>query len=106
MKPRILRRLAPVCALTAVATLTLVTPASAAETGQIMPDFRGKSLNAVYQTLGRTIQIVTKDASPKGRNILWPLNWVVCTQDPAAGTNLADFAITTFTAVKTDEKCP
>ncbi|MFE0098702.1 hypothetical protein [Streptomyces sp. NPDC059009] len=98
-----LRRAVVVVGTVAAATAMTVTTAVAA--GPPMPEFRGRGLMHVFNTVDYRTRVDVHDASGFHRHVLWPLSWKVCTQNPAAGTKLDGEAIT-IGVVKNDEKCP
>ncbi|MFC7303292.1 hypothetical protein ACFQVC_03565 [Streptomyces monticola] len=97
------RRIAVVAGSAAAVTGLTVTAAAAA--GPPMPDFRGKPLESVYRQVDYRTRVDLVDASGFDRNVLWPLNWKVCTQSPAPGKKLNGEAVT-LRVVKDEEKCP
>ncbi|WP_427924725.1 PASTA domain-containing protein [Streptomyces sp. cg40] len=76
-----------------------------ARAGSTMPDFKGKSVNTARAALASGTSVTVKDASGKGRFILLPSNWQVCSQKPSAGTKLTGQPVE-FKAVKFGESCP
>ncbi|WP_329125310.1 hypothetical protein [Streptomyces sp. NBC_01465] len=79
--------------------------AAVADSGPPMPDFRGRGLMHVFNSLDYRTHVEVRDVSGTHRNVLWPFSWKVCTQSPAAGTKLDDQSVR-IGVVKTDEKCP
>lgn len=77
---------------------------SADEAASTMPDFKGKSVKIARETLDSGTSLTVTDASGDDRFVLVESNWQVCTQEPAAGTEL-DGQPVTLTAVKFDEAC-
>ncbi|MFF1909887.1 hypothetical protein [Kitasatospora sp. NPDC058218] len=73
--------------------------------GSSMPDFKGKAVSVVHDSLDKATSISTKDASPQNRMVLVVSNWQVCSQDPAAGAALTGQPVT-IKAVKFGESCP
>ncbi|WP_240660061.1 hypothetical protein [Streptomyces sp. WAC 01529] len=84
------------------ATVMTVTTAAA---GPPMPDFRGRGLVHVFSTLDYRTRVDVHDVSGYHRTVLWPLNWKVCSQSPAAGRQLNGQAVT-IGVVKKSERCP
>ncbi|MFI1355128.1 hypothetical protein ACH4TV_16385 [Streptomyces sp. NPDC020898] len=74
------------------------------EAGATMPDFKGKSVKVAREALDSGTAITVTDASPDDRMVLVESNWQVCTQDPAAGSDLDGLPVT-ITAVKFGETC-
>ncbi|MEU0739148.1 hypothetical protein [Streptomyces sp. NPDC006134] len=72
--------------------------------GSTMPDFAGKSVKVARQALDSSTSITVEDASGQDRMVLMESNWQVCSQEPAAGTEL-DGRPVAFTAVKFGESC-
>ncbi|MFF0477609.1 hypothetical protein [Streptomyces sp. NPDC004284] len=69
-----------------------------------MPDFTGKSVKVARESLDSSTSLTVTDASPRDRMVIVESNWQVCTQEPAAGTEL-DGRPVTLTAVKFEESC-
>ncbi|SDJ54057.1 hypothetical protein [Streptomyces indicus] len=88
-----------------VLAATALTVTTAAAAGPPMPDFRGKALMDVFQTVDYRTRVDLHDVSGFKRNILWPLNWKVCTQSPAPGVELEGQALR-IGVVKKTETCP
>ncbi|GHF77204.1 hypothetical protein GCM10018790_64140 [Kitasatospora xanthocidica] len=76
-----------------------------AKAGSTMPDFKGKAVSVVRDSLPGNTSINAKDASPKNRAILVQSNWQVCGQDPAPGAALTGQPVS-VKAVKFGETCP
>ncbi|QGV77739.1 hypothetical protein [Streptomyces ficellus] len=98
--------------VTAGMTLALTTmgalggaAAVAAAAAPPLPDFTGKGLMTVFSTMDQRTRVDVRDASGYGRTVLWPANWKVCSQYPAAGADL-DGRPLSVAVMKTDEKCP
>ncbi|MFB8236641.1 hypothetical protein ACFC58_08820 [Kitasatospora purpeofusca] len=73
--------------------------------GATMPDFKGKAVSVVYDSLDKATSISPKDATAQNRIIIVQSNWQVCAQDPAPGTALSGQPVT-VKAVKFGESCP
>ncbi|MFI6938439.1 hypothetical protein ACIBI4_04120 [Streptomyces sp. NPDC050418] len=99
----LLRRAAVLTGTVLATTALTVTTATAA--GPPMPDFRGKGLMDVFRTVDYRTRVDLHDASGYQRNVLWPLNWKVCTQTPAPGVELTGQTID-IGVVKKTETCP
>ncbi|MFF4182857.1 hypothetical protein ACFYZ9_06695 [Streptomyces sp. NPDC001691] len=100
-------------AVTATAALVLVTAAStgvalAEEAGAppSMPAFVGKGLIQVFHQLDARTKLDVADVGGEHRTVLWPFNWKVCTQRPAAGAALAEHTRVSIGVVKKTERCP
>ncbi len=76
-----------------------------AKAGSTMPDFKGKAVSVVRDSLPGNTSISAKDADPKNRAILVQSNWQVCSQDPAPGAALTGQPVS-VRAVKFGEACP
>ncbi|MFF2544697.1 hypothetical protein ACFVUY_19255 [Kitasatospora sp. NPDC058063] len=76
-----------------------------AKAGSTMPDFKGKAVSVVRDSLPGNTSLSAKDAGPKNRAVLVQSNWQVCGQDPAPGAALAGQPVS-VTAVKFGETCP
>ncbi|MFD5437687.1 hypothetical protein ACFWJ4_36735 [Kitasatospora sp. NPDC127067] len=76
-----------------------------AKAGSTMPDFKGKAVSVVRDSLPGNTSLSTKDAGPKNRAVLVQSNWQVCGQDPAPGAALTGQPVS-VTAVKFGETCP
>ncbi|WP_328953357.1 hypothetical protein [Kitasatospora purpeofusca] len=73
--------------------------------GATMPDFKGKAVSVVHDSLDRATSISAKDATAQNRIIVVQSNWQVCTQDPAPGAALNGQPVA-VKAVKFGESCP
>ncbi|MFD9596277.1 hypothetical protein ACFWA9_26520 [Kitasatospora sp. NPDC059973] len=71
----------------------------------VMPDFKGKAVSVVHDSLDSATSISAKDATSQNRMILVQSNWQVCSQDPAPGAALAGQPVA-IKAVKFGESCP
>jgi opacity protein-like surface antigen len=89
-------------AVLAVSALGLVGQVQAA--APPMPDFRGNSVTAVFNTMDHKTKVEVKDVSGLDRHVLWPADWKVCTQSPAPGEAVSDTV--SIGAVKRTEECP
>ncbi|WP_432053578.1 hypothetical protein [Streptomyces sp. bgisy022] len=80
--------------------------ADAAPTTAQLPDFTGQDLQAAQDAAQAAGFYALDDQDASGQNRLQVLdrNWVVCSQDPAAGTHPTDTMVTLF-AVKDGERC-
>ncbi len=67
-----------------------------------MPPLVGKTVNHAQFALSGVDKLVVRNH--KGRDVMiWPLNWMVCAQDPAPGVKVT--GTVTLTIVKRGEKC-
>ena len=89
----------------ALAPLALATPAFADPGLQTMPQVTGKGLVAAIQALDYDENVKLVDGGGMGRHVVWPANWKVCSQQPAAGDTLQSHEVT-LTVVKNAETCP
>ncbi|MFG3041695.1 hypothetical protein ACGFYZ_32815 [Streptomyces sp. NPDC048330] len=71
-----------------------------------MPDFLGQRLWRVFTHLPRRIRLDVHDVSGQDRRVLWPSNWLVCTQYPATGTGLDRRTTVMIGVVRRGESCP
>ena len=82
-------------------------PAAAAPVSphDVMPSLVGKTVFDADKAvpLGTRMQLV--DGTGQHRKVIWPGNWQVCKQDPAAGTPITSSTVVTLTVVKREEKC-
>ncbi|MFG2717662.1 hypothetical protein ACGFW5_05025 [Streptomyces sp. NPDC048416] len=95
---------------------TLVALAGVASTGTAraeeaapprhMPAFVGKGLLQVYDKLGAGVRFDVEDIGGEHRSVLWPFNWKVCEQTPAAGALLASYTRVRVGVVQKTEDCP
>ncbi|MEU7070363.1 hypothetical protein AB0B30_18875 [Streptomyces narbonensis] len=107
-------RRAAVVGATAVIALAAVAVSSAEEPAlpgdetlpRSMPDLLGVPLWRVFTRLDRRTRLDVHDASGRDRRVLWPPNWRVCTQYPAAGADLDRRTAVTIGAVRKGETCP
>ncbi|WP_053728751.1 hypothetical protein [Streptomyces sp. WM6378] len=100
-------------AATVTAALFLVT---AATTGTALAEgvaapppmqaFVGKGLIHVFNELGMRTKLDVRDIGGGHRTVLWPFNWKVCAQSPAAGAPLAEHIRVSVSVVKKTERCP
>lgn len=97
-----------VLALAAVAVSSAEQPAVPGEAAGTppMPDLLGVPLWRVFTRLDRRTRLDVHDASGRDRRVLWPPNWRVCTQYPAAGTELDRRTAVTIGVVRKGETCP
>lgn len=73
-----------------------------------MPDVVGMNLQEAQdalQALGSYL-MNQEDATDKGRLQILDDNWVVCSQDPASGTQYSKLDVVTLWSVKIGEDCP
>lgn len=89
----------------ALAPLAFATPALADSGLQTMPQVTGDSLITAIQTLDYDQNVKFVDASGSARPVVWPADWKVCSQQPAAGDALQGQQVT-LTVVKKTETCP
>ncbi|MEU3482810.1 hypothetical protein ACI2LO_14415 [Streptomyces sp. NPDC033754] len=98
-----------VLALAAVAASSAEEPAVPGEDAGArppMPDLLSVPLWKVFTRLDRRTRLDVHDASGRDRRVLWPPNWRVCTQYPAAGTELDRRTAVTIGVVRKGETCP
>ncbi|MEU2241411.1 hypothetical protein ABZ572_18630 [Streptomyces sp. NPDC018338] len=97
-----------VLALAAVAVSSAEEPAVPGEDAgaRPMPDLLSVPLWKVFTRLDRRTRLDVHDASGRDRRVLWPPNWRVCTQYPAAGTELDRRTAVTIGVVRKGETCP
>ncbi|WP_435973243.1 hypothetical protein [Streptomyces sp. Qhu_M48] len=98
----------------AVLALAAVAVTSAEETAapddeawtRPMPDFLGRGLWRVFTRLDRRTRLDVHDVSGRDRRVLWPPRWQVCTQYPAAGTDIERRTTLMIGVVRKGETCP
>ncbi|WP_432121776.1 hypothetical protein [Streptomyces sp. S1] len=108
-----MRRAAAVGAV-ALLALAAVAATSAEETSgagrepgeRTVPDFLGLGLWRVFTRLDRRTRLDVHDVSGRDRRVLWPSRWQVCTQYPAAGTDLDRRTTVMIGVVRRGETCP
>ncbi|MEV7671880.1 MULTISPECIES: hypothetical protein [unclassified Streptomyces] len=71
-----------------------------------VPDFLGLGLWRVFTRLDRRTRLDVHDVSGRDRRVLWPSRWQVCTQYPAAGTDLDRRTTVMLGVVRRGETCP
>ncbi|MER7951417.1 hypothetical protein ABTY59_28890 [Streptomyces sp. NPDC096079] len=71
-----------------------------------MPDFLDQSLWQVFTRLPRRTRLDVHDVSGRDRRVLWPPRWQVCTQYPAADTDLDRRTTVMIGVVRKGETCP
>ncbi|KOU38286.1 hypothetical protein ADK54_29360 [Streptomyces sp. WM6378] len=71
-----------------------------------MQAFVGKGLIHVFNELGMRTKLDVRDIGGGHRTVLWPFNWKVCAQSPAAGAPLAEHIRVSVSVVKKTERCP
>ncbi|MEU6123994.1 hypothetical protein [Streptomyces sp. NPDC047123] len=86
------------------AAATVLTVTAAAAAGPPLPDFRGRGLIHVFNTVDARTPVHVQDIGGR-RHVLWPFNWKVCTQSPAPGKQVAGGPVS-IGVVKNDERCP
>ncbi|MCX5386568.1 hypothetical protein [Streptomyces sp. NBC_00083] len=98
--------------VTVTAGLALATALSAgtaladeAASPQRMPGFVGKGLLQVYNTLDARTKLDVEDIGGEHRSVLWPFNWKVCRQSPAAGAPLTDHTRVSIGVLLKTETC-
>ncbi|MFH9727328.1 hypothetical protein ACH4M4_30810 [Streptomyces sp. NPDC017254] len=97
-----------VLALAAVAVTSTEESAAAGDDAgtRPMPDFLDRGLWRVLTRLDRRTRLAVHDVSGRDRRVLWPPRWQVCTQYPAAGTDLDRRTTVTIGVVRKGETCP
>ncbi|GGS95949.1 hypothetical protein GCM10010222_42060 [Streptomyces tanashiensis] len=98
-------------AVLALAAVAASSAEEAAEAGdepgtRPMPDFLGRGLWQVFTRLDRRTRLDVHDVSGRDRRVLWPPRWQVCTQYPAAGTELDRRTTVMIGVVRKGETCP
>ncbi|WP_354643901.1 PASTA domain-containing protein [Kitasatospora camelliae] len=78
--------------------------AATPKAGASMPDFRGKAVSTVKDTLDKSTSYTVKDVK-ENRAVLVESNWQVCSQDPAPGAQLSGQPVS-LKVVKFGETCP
>lgn len=73
--------------------------------GGRMPDFTGRRVTDVHRTLDTGTSIRATDVSGRDRTVLWPRNWKVCSQRPAAGERREGRPVV-LGVVRNTENCP
>ncbi|MEV4939359.1 hypothetical protein [Streptomyces zaomyceticus] len=107
MKRRAVVGAGAVLALAAVAVSSTEESAAADDAGtRPMPDFLDRGLWRVFTRLDRRTRLAVHDVSGRDRRVLWPPSWQVCTQYPAAGTDLDRRTTVTVGVVRKGETCP
>ncbi|MET9725686.1 hypothetical protein [Streptomyces zaomyceticus] len=107
MKRRAVVGAGAVLALAAVAVSSTEESAAADDAGtRSMPDFLDRGLWRVFTRLDRRTRLAVHDVSGRDRRVLWPPSWEVCTQYPAAGTDLDRRTTVTIGVVRKGETCP
>ncbi|GAA3388661.1 hypothetical protein [Streptomyces roseoviridis] len=71
-----------------------------------MPVLLGASLWRVFTALAPRTRLDVHDVSGDDRRVLWPPNWRVCTQHPAAGAERGPRGRVVVGVVKKGETCP
>jgi len=96
-------------AATALAFMAFTAvPAAAAPVSHrdgLMPSVVGKTLWEAEGTVPFGTHLTFVDGTGQHRKVVWPTNWQVCKQDPAAGAPLTSTTAVTLTVVKLQEKC-
>jgi hypothetical protein len=80
-------------------------PAAAASLDSVMPSLVGKTVWEADKAVPLGTRLLLVDGTGQHRMVVWPANWQVCKQDPAAGTTLTSTTAVTLTVVKLEEKC-
>ncbi|MFH8714854.1 hypothetical protein [Streptomyces zaomyceticus] len=107
MKRRAVVGAGAVLALAAVAVSSTEESAAADDAGtRPMPDFLDRGLWRVFTRLDRRTRLAVHDVGGRDRRVLWPPSWQVCTQYPAAGTDLDRRTTVTIGVVRKGETCP
>ncbi len=97
------------CASTVTGSAPTEAPATSlgAHTGVSAPasmaNFVGQPLSKAEDTLGLGVNVQATDLL-KGRHVILPVDWQVCTQSPAPGSPVPHDV--QFGVVKRDETCP
>lgn len=102
-----MRKTRLVAAALALMTFTAV-PAAAAPVSHrdsVMPAVVGKTLWEAEGAVPLGTHLTLVDGTGQHRKVVWPTNWRVCKQDPAAGAPLTSSTAVTLTVVKLQEKC-
>jgi hypothetical protein len=92
----------------AMLALTAV-PAAAAPVSHLdgsMPALVGKTVFDADKEVPLGTRLLLVDGTGQHRKVIWPANWRVCKQDPAAGAPLTPSTAVTLVVVKLEEKCP
>jgi len=71
-----------------------------------MPVLLGASLWRVFTALAPRTRLDVHDVSGDDRRVLWPPNWRVCTQHPAAGAERGPRGRVVVGVAKKGETCP
>jgi hypothetical protein len=71
----------------------------------VMPSLVGKTVFEADQAVPLGTRLLLVDGTGQHRKVVWPANWQVCKQNPAAGTPLTSATPVTLTVVKLEEKC-
>lgn len=71
-----------------------------------MPNLVGEGLVEALRAFDPETKIDEVDISGSDRQIVWPANWKVCTQNPEAGNPLMPDMTVKVGAVKKTEGCP
>lgn len=93
--------------VTALAMLVVTAvPAVAAPRNAVMPALVGKTVFDADKEVPLGTRLLLVDGTNQHRKVIWPANWRVCKQDPAAGAPLTPSTAVTLVVVKLEEKCP
>jgi hypothetical protein len=68
-----------------------------------MPKLVGKTLNHAHFALPNSTRFVVVDHKAKDPGVIWPINWTVCSQNPAPGAKTT--GTVTLTVIKREETC-
>jgi hypothetical protein len=89
----------------AVLSVLPLTALPAAPVDSVMPSVVGKTVWDAENAVPFGTHLVFVDGTGRHRKVVWPANWQVCRQDPAAGAPLTSTTTVTLTVVKVEEKC-
>jgi hypothetical protein len=71
----------------------------------VMPSVVGTTLWEAEGAVPFGTSLTFVDGTGQHRKVVWPRNWQVCAQTPAAGTPLTSTTAVTLTLVKLQERC-
>ena len=94
-------------AVVSLAALTTAPVAAAPVSHQDsgMPNVVGKTVWDAEKAVPFGTHLAFVDGTGQHRKVVWPSNWQVCKQDPAAVTPLTATTTVTLTVVRLEEKC-
>ena len=98
-------RIAAATLLLLVGTASPALAAPAASHDEAMPALVGKTVWDADNAVPLGTRLLLVDGTGQHRKVMWPRNWQVCKQNPAAGTPLTSATAVTLTVVKLEEKC-